>query len=83
VKTTLKQQLDLVNAMNAEVTKPGQVRLLRAFLNDHGYEKVEDCKHHTIVRVTGKCTTCGVPVVEPMPTDSDESLFALRDRLRG
>lgn len=83
MKTTLKQQLELINAINAEPVKPRQIKLLRGFLNDHGYEKVEDCKHHTIVRITGKCTTCGVPVADPMPSGSDETIAVLRERLRG
>jgi hypothetical protein len=36
-----------------------------------------------IVRVNGKCSSCGVPVAEPMPLGSDESLMELRRRLGG
>lgn len=82
MKTTLKQQLELVNALEHEPSKPLRIKLLRAFLTDHGYEDMADCKHHTIIRITGRCSTCGVPVADPMPSGSSESVLALRDRLR-
>lgn len=81
MKTNLKQQVALINAIAEEPSKVERVKLLRAFLNDYGYENIEDCKHYMLVRRTGRCSTCGVPVAEPVMMGSEEALQTLRETL--
>lgn len=83
MKTNLKQQLELTNALVAEPSKPTRVRMLREWLKDNGYETIAECKHYSVNRMTGNCTNCSTHVMQPIVFDSEESLEALRSRLRG
>lgn len=82
MKTTLRQQKDLVEIIQTSSMIVG-VKTLREFLKNNGYEDPGDCKHYAIVRITGKCMNCGTVVAEPIVLGSEESLQALRERLRG
>jgi hypothetical protein len=85
MKTTLRQQVELVNEILKEPSKPRQVKLVRAFLVDNGYEDIGECKHYTVIRRTGRCavSSCNAQVAEPLVLDSDEAIETLRERLRG
>lgn len=83
MKTTLKQQRDLTRAITAETGPAAKIMLLRRFLRDNGYEELHQCKHITLERVTGKCTSCGRLIGKPITYDSDEQLEALRAKLMG
>lgn len=82
-KTTLKQKKDLVEAIQKEPKLVSAIVLLRDWLAENGYEDAKDCKHYAVIRTTGKCMNCPTIVMEPIITDSDEALEALRKRLRG
>lgn len=62
MKTSLKQQKDIVEAIKAEPNKVRGIKLLREWLGQNGYEAPQDCTHYAVVRYTGKCMACGVVV---------------------
>lgn len=82
MKTSLKQQLELINAIEKEPSKPSRILLLRKFLDENGYEDKRDCTHAMIMRISGRCASCGTVVMEAQPRGSEEAVQALRDRLR-
>lgn len=84
MKTSLRQQVDLVNEILKEKSKPLQVKLVRQFLMDNGYEEVKECKHLTVIRRTGRCASgaCNARVMQPIVFDSDEAVQTLREELQ-
>lgn len=82
MKTSLADHKRIVEEIQKVDLVPG-INLLRAWLNDNGYEGESECKHYGILRTTGKCMRCRKQVAEPLVLDSDEALEALRERLRG
>lgn len=82
MKTSLRQQKELIEDIQMGSLIQG-VKKLRDWLNDNGYEGSEECKHYAILRTSGKCMNCGEAVADPIIIGSEESLEALRERLRG
>lgn len=84
MKTSLRQQLELVRELQKIGNSPSAVKFLRKWLHDHGYDVVPiHCRHYTIRRITGMCTDCGEKVADAAPNinGSEEALEALSETL--
>ena len=84
MKTTLSDHKQFIEELDKEPNKIRRIVMLREWLEAHGYEDIANCKHHTLTRKTGRCSSCGVQVSEPvLLDDNEERLAALRAKLTG
>jgi hypothetical protein len=78
MKTTLRDQRDIVEAVKASTIVEG-IKLLRKWLRDNGYEDTKDCTHALVNRLTGNCHACGTSVQPPVTVqrgkDKNPSVF--------
>jgi hypothetical protein len=60
MKTSLRQQREIVQAIKDEPNYVRGVKMLREWLGNNGYEGSQDCQHYAVIRSTGKCMACGI-----------------------
>ena len=62
MKTSLRQQISLVDEIRTAPTRMTATKIFREWLGNNGYEEPYYCQHYSIVRTTGCCTSCGKKV---------------------
>jgi len=62
MKASLKQQIMVVDEIRAAESRIHATKILRNWLEKCGYEKPWNCTHYTVVRSTGRCSSCGIMV---------------------